>query len=262
MNFMNCRIAGRAVAFVAVATVLTAKPAPVVAAPKAIPARFPTANGIIKYRMTMGNHMTVSGQMPTNDRMPMSSSSTVTWANYGARFRQDTQIRMNSGGRQMNMNSWSLYDGKAMYSTLPNGMIGQPTNRKIAMRMTLPPNYLNRMAMGNSPSGAGAGRVVGRGTILGKLCEIRVVNFNDSHVTGQAKIWMWQKLPLRSETFMNIKMSGATQNMKIAMIATQLNTNVKPSPSLFRVPAGYKVQEMSDFQKQMQQRRQQRSRRR
>lgn len=259
MIFSICRIAGRTVAFLTVATVLAAKPLPVVAAPKATTApRFPTANGNIKYRMTMGNHMTVSGQMPTNDRRPMSSSSTVTWANYGARFRQDTQIRMNVGGRQMNMNSWSLYDGKAMYTTLPNGMLSQPTNRKIAIRMMLPPNYLNRMAMGNSPLGAGAGRLIGRGTILGKPCEIRVTSFNNLNYKGRAKIWMWQKLPLRSEIFIDFKIIGATANMKTSMIATQLNTDVKPSPSLFRLPTGYKVQEMSDFQKQMQQRSRQR----
>jgi hypothetical protein len=116
------------------------------------------------------------------------------------------------------------------------------------------------MAMGNSPTGAGAGRIVGRGIILGRPCEIRVVSLNNASYKGQAKIWMWQKLPLRSEISMNIKMRGVTQNMKMSMVATQLNTAVKPSPSLFRLPAGYKVQEMGDFQKQMQQGMQQRRR--
>jgi len=249
MNFSFCRTAGRAVAFASIATLLAAKPLPVVAAP-ASPARFPTPNGTIKYRMTMGG------------RMPMNSNISMTWTNYGARFRQDSQVHMNAGGRAMTMNSWSLYDGKALYAAMPSGMPGQRGGQKIAMRMTLPQNYLNRMAMGNSPTGAGAGRVAGRGTILGKLCEIRAVDLNNPRYKGQAKIWMWQKLPLRSEISMNMKMQGMTQNMKMSMVATQLNTNVKPSPSLFRLPAGYKVQEMGDFQKQMQARMQGRTPRR
>ncbi len=249
MNFSFCRTAGRAVAFAAVVTVLAAKPLPVVAAP-ALPARFPTANGTIKYRMTMGG------------RMPMNSNISMTWTNYGARFRQDSQIRMNAGGRSMTMNSWSLYDGKSLYAAMPSGMPGQPAGRKVVMRMTLPQNYLNRMAMGNSPTAAGAGRVVGHGTVLGKPCEIRAVDLNNPRYKGQAKIWMWQKLPLRSEISMNMKMQGMTQNMKMSMVATQLNTNVKPSPSLFRLPAGYQVQDMGSFQKQMQARMQGRNRQR
>ena len=256
MNFSICRIAGRAVAFAAVATLLAAKPLPIVAAP-ASPARFPTANGTVKYRMIMSG----AGSMNNN--------ITMTWASYGARFRQDTQIRMNVMGRQMNINSWSVYDGKALYNELPSGMFGRPANRKIAMRMTLPQNYLNRMATGNSPTGTGAGRIVGHGTILGKPCEIRVISLNDALYKGQAKIWRWQKLPLRSEVSTNIKIGGATQKMKMSMVATQLNTNVKPSPALFRLPAGYKVQEMGGkvqemggFQKQMQGRMQGRSPRR
>lgn len=252
MNFSICRIAGRAVAFAAVATIVTAKPLPVVAAPKATPARFPTANGTIKYRMTMGG------------KMPMNSNISMTWTNYGARFRQDSQIRMNAGGKQTTMNSWSFYDGKALYSLFPRvpGAPGGAVGNKTVMRMKMPENYLSQMLMGNAQVVAGRGRLAGRGTILGKPCEIRVTSFNYPTYKGQAKIWTWQKLPLRSEISMNIKMGGGMQNMKMSMVATQLNTAVKPSPSLFRLPAGYKVQEMGDFQKQMQAQMQGRNRRR
>lgn len=236
MNFSFCRTAGRAVAVASIATVLAAKPLPAVAAP----ARFPTANGIVKYRMTMG------GQMVMNNDI------TMTWADYGALFRQDSQVHMTIMGRQMTMNSWSLYDGKSLYASLPSGMPGQASGRKVALRTALPRDYFKRMTMGNSPLTAGGGRLAGHGTVLGKVCEIRVLDLNNPGYTGQAKIWMWQKLPLRSEISMNMRTSGGTRNMKMSMVATQLNTNVKPSPLLFRLPAGYQIKEMGRFQKRIQ----------
>jgi hypothetical protein len=78
-------------------------------------------------------------------------------------------------------------------------------------------------------------------------------------------MWMWQGLPLRSEMAMTFKKPkgqkaarGQTPNippMNITMVATQLNTSVRPAATLFRLPSGYKVQDMGDFNKMMQQKR-------
>ena len=163
-------------------------------------------------------------------------------------------MSVNGGGRKVNMKSWSLFDGKAFYVGMPSGIPGQPAGRKMAMKMTLPPNYLKSMTMGG-PSVGSSGRLVGHGVVLGKTCEIRVVPIKNSNYAGQVKVWMWQKLPLRTEMTSTTKMSGKTQNIKMTMVATQINTAAKPSPALFRVPAGYTVQSMGDFQKQMQGRR-------
>ena len=219
---------------------------------------FPTANGVIKYRMTMN-------AMPGNAFNR--SDITMTWIKNGARFRQDMTMDMTVGARKMTMKSWSLFDGKSFYSAMPGGMPGQSAGRKVAMKMTLPPDYIKRMASGNNNLMAGmkgvTSRVVGRGLVLGKMCEVRAMNIKNAQMNGQVKMWMWQKLPLRTDTTMTYSMrdsKGKTQpqKMTMSMIATQLNTNVNPSPSLFRLPAGYKIQDMSAMQKQMMQRMKQR----
>ena len=226
---------------------------------------FPTANGIVKYRMTM------KGAMPNN--AINNSVITMTWINNGARFRQDMTMNVSAGAGagagKMTMKSWSIFDGKSFYTAMPSGVPGQPAGRKIAMKMTLPPNYLKQILSGNASTMPGmkgvSSRVVGRGVVLGKMCEIRAMNIKNVQMNGQVKMWMWNKLPLRTDTNMTYSMrdpKGKKQpqkmTMTMSMVATQLNTNVNPSPSLFRVPAGYKIQDMSAMQKQMMQRMKQR----
>ncbi len=244
MKLTDCHIASRkvitrALAFLAVTGLVAAKPLPSVAAPAT---RFPTNSGMVKYHMTMGGQMAISNDI------------TMTWASGGARFRQDSLMHMNARGRAINIQSWTIFDGQALYMAMPNGMPGQVQNRKVAMRMTMPVNYLERMATGRVPGieNAGAGRIVGRGTVLGKPCTIRVLPIRYPQMHGQVKMWMWQNLPLRTETSMMMTLRGKPQNVTMTMAATQLNTNIQPSPSLFRLPAGYQVQNMSALQKQMQ----------
>jgi hypothetical protein len=190
----------------------------------------------------------------------MNTTITMTWADYGNRFRQDSQMHMGSGARAMNMNSWSIYDGKAMYVAVP----GQ--DRRV-LRMKVPKNFLSQITtggMGGLGVNSQATKVVGRGTVLGKPCEIRVSSANTAYGSTKAKIWMWQGLPLRTEMAMTFKKAkgkparGQMANMppmNIATVATQLNTNVRPAATLFRLPSGYTVQDMGDFNKMMQQQR-------
>lgn len=201
--------------------------------------RFPTSNGAVKYRMTM------------NGKMAMNGNISMTWTNFGARFRQDSRVNMSMGAQKTTMNSWSLFDGKALYSALPNGIPGQPAGRKIALKMALPPNYLKSMAMGGASPANSMGRVVGRGNVLGKMCEIRAIDVKRPNASGVVKVWLWQKLPLRTETDMTVTVGKQSQNIKMSMVATQLDTNLKPNPALFRLPAGYTIKDMSAMQKQM-----------
>lgn len=237
MKFLTRRFAVRAAVLFAAVGFSVTQPLLSHAAPM-VARRFPVANGAVKYRMMVNSQMKLNGDI------------TMTWVNFGARFRQDSRTNMSFGARKYTTNTWSIFDGKSFYSGMPSGMPGQSA-RKVAMKMTLPPNYVKNILMGGSAASLDKSRVVGHGMILGKPCEIRAINMNDARASGQVKMWLWQNLPLRTEMTLKSKARGAMQNMQMSLVATQLNTGIKPNPALFRLPAGITVQDMSAMQKQM-----------
>src|SRR5262249_31592965 len=89
--------------------------------------------------------------------------------------------------------------------------------------------------MGGSPFvGGSAGKLVGKGTVLGRPCEIRMMGTkNPGH---EVKVWVWNGLPLRSEI-------PLPQGGKMTTEATQVETAPKLSAALFKLPAGYTVKE-------------------
>lgn len=176
-----------------------------------------------------------------------SGTMRLSWANGGTKYRQETAMKMQSrpGGAPMTVNSWSIYDGKYIYTASP--MFGPKT----AMRMKISPEMSRSMmlsTLNTSPKGLG-GKVVGRGQVLGKPCEIRQSTFSNQQISVQSKLWMWQNLPLRVESIVNMKgeapkNSSVPRQMRTTLVATNVQTGVKLSPSLFVLPSGYKVQDM------------------
>jgi hypothetical protein len=178
----------------------------------AIDAKTP-ATGRVQYRMTGA---TMNGTM------------TMAWANHGRRFRQDMKMSIGRDGQQMSMNTWAVADGTHVY-------MHQPAMGQQVMRMRMPKDAGSAFSLPGipNPSARGAGKVVGKGTVLGRSCEIRSFGAGGR---GQSKVWLWNGMPLKVEA------SGPQGGM--TMIATRVDTTPKLAPSLFKVPSGYQVKEM------------------
>ena len=237
-NSIGCSASGSRVALVCLSAVMSWGAE---AAPKAATSRYPTPTGRIVY------------QMKNSGPMMMSSTITMTWANYGDKFRQDTQVRMGSGARARSMNSWSVYDGQSLYAALPGG------GRRV-IRMKVSKAMLAQMRSGmvsNFPGlNVSGGQVVGMGVVLGKPCSIRAATTKSAFGGSRIKLWMWQGIMLRSETSMRFQARPGQKHppmapINISMLATKLDLAAKTSPSMFRLPSGYTVQEMGDFAKGM-----------
>ncbi len=123
------------------------------------------------------------------------------------------------------------------------------------MRLKLSPEQSRRMMMGALNSlGAqtGGGKLVGRATVLGKPCEIREATVTNRSVKARTRMWMWQSLPLRVESTMQVSGMPAgggagapqTRTIKTTLLATKVDTAAKPSAASFKVPAGYQIQDM------------------
>jgi hypothetical protein len=155
-----------------------------------------------------------------------------------------------AGARPAKISTWTIFDGKALYIATPgpNG----PTNR--VMRMKLPPNYLQQMMSGALPGMPGAaasgqsGKVVGRATLLGKPCVIRLVNTPTPRGNARVKVWMWQNLPLRTEVAMKPSAPAeggfAIPPINLTMLATKLDLASKPSAALFKLPTGIQIRDI------------------
>ena len=157
----------------------------------------------------------------------MSGTITMLWSNSGARFRQDSSLRIGAGGG-MNLKTWTIFDGKSLYVAMPPmpGSAGAGTR---VMRMKLPPNALASM-----PGSIGMPGMSGLNAAQGK---------------GRFKLWMWQSLPLRADIQMLVNPRGrrgapGATSVRVSMRATSLNTSARPSPALFRLPAGSQVQDV------------------
>lgn len=208
-------------------------PAVSAAPAKAAAKKFPVPAGRIVYNM--------SGFMGMNGTM------TMIWVGNGQKFRQDMAMRMPAmpnGG----MNTWMISDGKFMYTSNP--MMG-----KKVMRMKIPTQAAAASAMtmpGMNVTGAATGgKLVGRANVLGKPCEVRLMTVSTPQMDMRMKMWMWRGLALKMENAMKMKSApktsgGATPripNINMTMTATKLDLNPKLSPALFKVPAGYTIQD-------------------
>lgn len=207
------------------------------AAPSQSTPRFALPTGRVMYKMTS------TGGAPNGGN----GNITMTWANHGTQFRQDIQMSVGrAGSRVPPINTWMIFDGHTAYVAMPPMMAGMG---KIALKVSPNSAQLKQLSGGGNIVGIGAsGKVVGKGTVLGKPCEIRQATSSTPRGTSQIKSWVWQGLPLRTEIQSKSSAGAATS---ITMVATQVNTSIKPAASLFKVPAGYTVQDMSALLKQM-----------
>ena len=171
----------------------------------------PTGRLIYKTEIDTGMGMTMAGTM------------TVIWAEGGKNFRQETKLTgappgAPAGSAPTTISSWTLGDGNYMYTSMP--MMGKTAYRQ---KLGKQPGG----AIGAPPVGGPAqGKVVGKGTVLDRPCEIREVS--------SAKLWMWKGLALKME-----KTGG--QGPKMKMVATKLEMPFKSKPTQFKVPAGYTI---------------------
>ena len=172
----------------------------------------PLASGRVHYRMAS----------------PLMNGTTVLcWIDHGRKFRQDAQMSIGSGGTTRQIQTWSLGDGSYVYSYQP--MMGKQVLR---LKARTGPGAAG--PAGTMPFLVGGGKVVGKATLLGRPCEIRVMGAGNPG--GGMKMWTWRGLPLRTEV--DVPRGG-----KVTTEATQIETAPKLSPALFRVPAGYQVRD-------------------
>jgi hypothetical protein len=191
----------------------------------------------------------------------VSGSMTISWLQGGARMRQDMNMKTSmsaprgrSNGGPATIKGWTIYDGTYVYTYMP--MMGSGGGKRV-MRMKLPPEVSRRMMMGglNSLAGpAGQSKVVGKATLLGKPCQIRESTMSNQRVKARTRLWMWQGLPLRIESTMQVSgmqagrapnaAASQTRTIRTNLVATKVDTSSKPSAALFKVPAGYSVQDM------------------
>lgn len=154
----------------------------------------------------------------------LEGTSLLTWAEGGKKFRQDismsgTPPNAPAGTPSMTIQMWAFGDGKNVYSYQP--MMGKQVIR-------------SKMPKSGSVGGPGAmpigglqgGKVVGKGTVLGRPCEIQEV--------GSAKLWMWKGLALKME-------NAGGKGPAMSMVAKKLDMPFSAPATKFKVPAGYTV---------------------
>jgi len=159
----------------------------------------------------------------------MSGTMTMAWIDHGKKFRQDTKMSAGGPSGQKAMDTWTVGDGTYVYTH--RSMMGNQV-----MRMRVPKSLgANPLGPAMTPGSGKSGKVVGKGTILGHPCEIRVLGPGGKG--GQAKIWTWKGMALRMET-------TGQQGSGLTMAATRVETAPSLSPDLFKVPAGYQVRDI------------------
>lgn len=159
----------------------------------------------------------------------LTGTNVISWINGGKQYRQEISLSGSvpgQGSAVTSLDTWMINDGKNFYVHQPlMGMkVAKVKMPKPGAKKAGAPGAPGAALLGAATSG---GKVVGKETILGKPCEIRQA--------GQAKIWSWHGLALKFE------MTGAGQVPAMTMVATKLETALKLSPDLFKLPAGYEV---------------------
>ncbi|MFN3651673.1 MAG: hypothetical protein ACK47B_19020 [Armatimonadota bacterium] len=162
----------------------------------------------------------------------MNGSATLAWAESGKRFRQDMDMKTSfpgapKGQAPQSIKGWAISDGTYLYMHQANQ---GKTVKRIKMQGNTNP-FASMMPMGGQVGNAG--KVVGKATVLGKPCQIREA--------GGAKAWVWNGLPLKVEVA-GPQQGGVQLNMN--MTATKLETAPKFAANHFKVPSGYKIEEV------------------
>jgi hypothetical protein len=166
-----------------------------------------------------------SGRITYRFTTPVASGTSVLcWAEGGKKFRQEMK-GSGAGDRQItSVESWTFGDGKHIY-------IHQPAMGRQVMRAKAPQNA---GAAGSATplltTDKNAGKAIGSGKVLGKTCQIRQM--------GPNKIWVWNGLALKMES------KGGPQSPPMSMVATKLETGIKLSPTLFKLPAGFQIRDI------------------
>ncbi|MCC2671343.1 MAG: hypothetical protein K0Q72_3814 [Armatimonadetes bacterium] len=159
----------------------------------------------------------------------MAGLTKLIWIDNGKKFRQETDLSGSpkgapAGASPTLISSWSFGDGTNIY-------ISQPMMGRTVYRMPMPKGGAaggGGSVIGAPPvGGAAQGKLVGKGKVLGRECEIRQVS--------SAKLWMWMGLALKMEN------TGDGKGPKMVMTATKLEMPYKAPGSMFKVPAGYTV---------------------
>lgn len=173
--------------------------------------KFPHATGRVTYKITS---------------QVLNGTNTLSWIDHGKKIRQETKGTATGGAKGgMALDTWAISDGTHIYAYQPMMSAGA----KQVMKMKIPPGQGGLGAASPLMAAAGEkGKVVGKGTIAGKPCEIRDIKGN--------KLWVWQGLPLKMEV-------AGGQGPRLTMEATRVETPVKLSANLFKVPAGYTIKE-------------------
>ncbi len=176
--------------------------------------KFSVPTGRVAYRMTGGT---------------MQGTSLLAWTDGGKKFRWEQSFSGATlgasasnakGSAPPTIKQWTVSDGKYLYLHLP-------LQGKVVSRIQLTPEAIKQASAGMQIPGLNGdkGKVVGKGTVLGKPCEIREA--------GGYKVWLWKGVPL--------KLQSTGQGMDLSAVATKIAVPTKLSPATFKVPAGYKV---------------------
>lgn len=93
------------------------------------------------------------------------------------------------------------------------------------------------------------GKVIGRETLLGHQTEIWSVDYQSpAKETSTAKVWLAKDLNMPLKVEVTTKGKGQTMALKV----TDVKTNLALADSLFQVPQGYRVMDMADMTKRLQ----------
>lgn len=181
------------------------------------------------------------GAVPAGPMLPLSSGrvqyrhrlagasfrSTFAWVDHGRKYREDVQLA--TGERW-----WCYFDGAAFYSHAPR------YGRRVLRRTRAGVPAFTGFPLFSPPSDAGA--VAGRGTVLGRMCEIRAHGPGEARDVAYArKVWLWHDLALRIEYPIELPAASGPDQV----VATRIEPAPALSPALFQVPPGYRIEEFS-----------------
>jgi hypothetical protein len=132
----------------------------------------------------------------------------IAWLQGGKKFRYNTNFTSSipagspegALARSMTRRSWSLYDGTYFYMATPS------MSKRVSRRWAAP-EFAGRVAskpyelVGALTALTDASKLVGRGVVLSKSCEIRQTSVryalsNGGSMRSYARVWMWRGLPL------------------------------------------------------------------
>jgi hypothetical protein len=196
-----------------------------------------------------------SGRVTYRINSPLLTGTAIfAWTEEGRRFRQDLKQFIKTGkGGSVRQDLWAISDGTNLFSYQPmmgkqvmrsEVVVGEPNTPAEAALLAASSESRKRVGnvvVGepNTPAEAAllaasseSRKRVGTATILGKPCEIFLVN--------GSRLWVWNKLPLKVETYTG---QGKAKR-KVTAEAVKLELTVKLPASLFQVPSGYQVRDL------------------